>query len=55
MMKLTASPSWQWTRPSGSRRSDGRVPITVNAGPMTIKQTLLARSLDLSFEFKYRR
>lgn len=55
MMKVTARPTWQLSGQSRSGRSSGRLPITVNAGAMTIKQTLLPRSFDLSFEFKYRR
>lgn len=55
MIKVTARPTWQLTGPSRIGRSGGRMPITANVVPVTIKQTLLPRSLDLSFEFKYRR
>ena len=55
MIKVTASPTWQLTSPGRSLGSKGRLPIAINAGSMTIKQTLLPRSLDVSFEFKYRR
>ena len=55
MMKITAVPKWQLTSSRSPLSSKSSVPITVNAGPMTIRQTLLPRSLDVSFEFKYRR
>jgi hypothetical protein len=53
MVKVTATPTWQLVRPS--RAATGRTASRVNAIPITIRQTLLPRSLDLSFEFKYRR
>jgi hypothetical protein len=55
MMKITAAPKWQLTSSRGPLSSKSSVPMTVSAGPMTIRQTLLPRSLDVSFEFKYRR
>jgi len=55
MIKVTARPTWQLSGQSRVAGSNGRLPITVNAGPMNIRQTLLPRSLDVSFEFKYRR
>lgn len=55
MMKITAAPKWQLTSSRSPLTSKSRVPITVSIGPMTIGQALLPRSLDVSFEFKYRR
>lgn len=55
MIKVTAAPKWQLTSSRGPLSSKSSVPITVSSGPMTIRQTLLPRSLDVSFEFKYRR
>jgi hypothetical protein len=55
MMKFAARPTWKVTGPNRIGRSSDRTPITFDAGSMTIKQTLLPRSLDVSFEFKYRR
>lgn len=55
MIKVTARPIWQFPGPGRIGRSGGHMPITTNTVPMTIKQTMLPRSLDLSFEFKYRR
>ena len=55
MMKVTASPTWQWSSRISPSLTGGRLPITVNAGPIGLKQTLLPRSLDLAFSLKYRR
>lgn len=55
MLKITAAPKWQLTSSRGPLSSKRSVPVTVSTGPMTIRQTLLPRSLDVSFEFKYRR
>ena len=55
MMKIRAAPKWRLTSSRSPLSSKSSVPITVSAGPMTIRQTLLPRSLDVSFEFKYRR
>jgi hypothetical protein len=55
MMKVTASPTWHWSSRTSPSRFGGRLPITVNAGPIGLKQTLLPRSLDLAFSFKYQR
>lgn len=57
MMKITASPTWQWSSRTSPSRSGGRLPITVNAGPVSVRNQLLPRSLDIdaSFALKYRR
>ena len=55
MMKVTASPTWQWSSRPSSSRTDSRPPVTVNAGPIGLKQTFLPRSLDVAFSLKYRR
>jgi hypothetical protein len=55
MLKITAAPKWQLTSSRGPLSSKSSVPVTVSNGPMTIRQTFFPRSLDVSFEFKYRR
>ena len=55
MMKVTAAPTWKWKAPDRINCSGGKGLPSVRAGTMALKQTLLPRSLDVSFEFKYRR
>jgi len=55
MLKVTTSPTWQWSSRPCASGSGSRLPIAINAGPMSVKQAFLPRSLDFSFAFKYRR
>jgi hypothetical protein len=55
MMKVTATPTWQWSSNNSRVQSgDGRT-ITVRTSPPDVKRYLLPRSLDISFDLKYRR
>jgi hypothetical protein len=48
MIKVSANPTWEWqsSKPSG---------VITRTAPVTIRQTILPRSLDLDFSLKYRR
>lgn len=49
MIKVSEPPTWEW---ENNRRSR---PISSSIGPVSIKQTILPRSLDFSLTLKYRR
>lgn len=49
MIKISANPTWELASNLRSR------PINSSIGPVSVKQTLLPRSLDFSLMLKYRR
>jgi hypothetical protein len=51
MMKLSASPSWQWQSTKPNSASPTRRPVSLP----DIKRVVLPRSLDVSFALSYRR
>lgn len=55
MMKVTATPSWQWTSNSNRQRPRATVTDCVRASSTVLSQTFLPRQLEVSFDFKYRR
>lgn len=51
MMKITASPSWQWQSTKPNCASSGGRSISLP----DLKRAVLPRSLDVSFSLSYRR
>lgn len=54
MMKVTARPTWQWSSNNSRTHSGNERIISVRASPPDVKRHLLPRSLDVSFDLKYR-
>lgn len=54
MLKISANPSWEW-QPKKSKGQVARASTAPRAVPITIRQTILPRSLDLAISLKYRR
>jgi post-segregation antitoxin (ccd killing protein) len=55
MLKLTATPTWQWSSANRHGSSSGSRFVNVRASPIDVKRTFLPRSLDVSFALRYRR
>lgn len=54
MLKISANPSWEW-QPKKTKGPFIRPSTTHRTSPISIRQTILPRSLDLTFALKYRR
>lgn len=55
MIKISANPTWEWQSSKPNGVSTSTAPVITRAAPITIRQTILPRSLDLDFSLKYRR
>ncbi|MBA5606265.1 hypothetical protein H3H36_12965 [Duganella sp. FT3S] len=54
MLKVTATPTWQWQSTKPKTISTNRN-VAVSTSLPDIKRAVLPRSLDISFAFSYRR
>ena len=55
MMKITATPSWQWQSNKPNATTSSSRTVSTRTSLPDIKRTVLPRSLDVSFALSYRR